>query len=250
VPTRIYGVASGKGGVGKSSLTVNLAVALAQSGQRVGVLDADVWGYSVPQLFGVRERPLAVKGMMLPVPSHGVRLMSIGFFVDDAEPVVWRGPMLQKALEQFLDDVHWGRLDVLLIDLPPGTGDVPLTILELLPTASLLVVTTPQKAAEQVAARVGRMALDARMPLAGVVENMTGPTFGVGGGTRLAESLGAPLLGQIPMDERMSRAGDDGTPLLVCDPEAAASGAIRKLACALPAVRPSLVGKSLPLFVG
>ena len=173
---------------------MNLAVALARSGQGVGVLDADVWGYSVPQLFGVRERPVAVKGMMLPVTAHDVRLMSIGFFVEDGEPVVWRGPMLQKAIEQFLDDVYWGSLDVLLIDLPPGTGDVPLTILELLPTAALLVVTTPQKAAEQVAARAGRMALDARMPLAGVVENMTGGAFGVGGGARLAEQLGTPLL--------------------------------------------------------
>jgi len=249
-PTRVYGVASGKGGVGKSSLTVNLAVALARSGQRVGVLDADVWGYSVPQLFGVRERPVAVKGMMLPVRAHDVRLMSIGFFVEDAEPVVWRGPMLQKALEQFLDDVYWGSLDVLLIDLPPGTGDVALTILELLPTAALLVVTTPQKAAEQVAARVGRMALDARMPLAGVLENMTGGAFGVGGGARLAEQLGTPLLGQVPMDEALSRAGDDGVPLLVSDPEAPASTEIRKVAEALPVVRSSLVGKSLPLFVG
>jgi ATP-binding protein involved in chromosome partitioning len=248
-PTRVFGIASGKGGVGKSSLAANLAVALARSGQKVGVLDADVWGYSVPQLFGVRERPVAVKGMMLPVRAHDVHLMSIGFLVEDGVPVVWRGPMLRKALEQFLDDVYWGTLDVLLIDLPPGTGDVPLTILELLPTASLLVVTTPQKAAEQVAARVGRMALDARMPLAGVVENMTGPPFGSGGGQRLARQLGTPLLGQVPMDPRMSLAGDDAVPLLVSDPASPAGLQIREVAQALPAGRASLVGRSLPVFV-
>lgn len=247
--TRVYAVGSGKGGVGKSSLTANLAVALAQSGQRVGLLDADVWGYSVPQLFGVRQAPVALKGIMLPVLTHGVRLMSIGFFVPEDEPVVWRGPMLQKALEQFLDDVYWGDLDVLLIDLPPGTGDVPLTILELLPEASLLVVTTPQRAAEQVAARVGRMALDVRMPLAGVVENMAGSTFGAGGGARLATTLGTRLLAQVPMDQELCQAGEIGVPLLVGNPNATAASPIRELAAAMPVLRPSLVGKSLPLFV-
>ena len=247
---RVYAVASGKGGVGKSSVTANLAVALARSGQRVGVLDADVWGYSVPQLFGVRQQPVAVKGVMLPVQVHGVRLMSIGFFVDEEQPVVWRGPMLHKALEQFLDDVCWGDLDVLLVDLPPGTGDVPLTVLELLPDASLVVVTTPQRAAEQVAARVGRMALDARMPVAGVVENMVGGGFGSGGGDRLAETLGAPVLGRVPLDERLCRAGDDGVPLLLSDPQAPAAHALDGIAAALPVVRRSLVGRSLPLFVG
>lgn len=247
--TRVYAVGSGKGGVGKSSLTANLAVALAQSGQRVGLLDADVWGYSVPQLFGVRESPVAMKGLMLPVRTHGVELMSIGFFVPEDEPVVWRGPMLQKALEQFLDDVYWGDLDVLLIDLPPGTGDVPLTILELLPAASLLVVTTPQRAAEQVAARVGRMALDVRMPLAGVVENMSGSTFGAGGGARLASTLDTQLLAQVPMDEELCQAGEAGIPLLVGNPDAVAARTIRELAGALPVLRPSLLGKSLPLFV-
>lgn len=249
-PTRVYAVGSGKGGVGKSALTANLAVALARSGQRVGVLDADVWGYSVPQLFGVREAPVALKGLMLPVSAHGVRLMSVGFFVDDQEPIVWRGPMLRKALEQFLDDVYWGELDALLVDLPPGTGDVPMTLLELLPDASLLVVTTPQRAAEQVAARVGRMALDARMPVAGVIENMTGAAFGSGGGVRLAEMLGAPLLGQVPLDESLCEAGDAGVPQLAVNPEAPSAVRIRAVADALPAVRPSLVGKALPLFVG
>jgi ATP-binding protein involved in chromosome partitioning len=248
-PTKVYAIASGKGGVGKSSLTANIAVALVRSGQRVGVLDADVWGYSIPQLFGIREQPLAVKGVMLPVEAHGVRLMSIGFFADDEQPVVWRGPMLQKALEQFLDDVCWGDLDVLLVDLPPGTGDVPLTVLELLPDAAMLVVTTPQRAAEQVASRVGRMALDARMPVAGVVENMSGAGFGAGGGDRLAQTLGAPLLGRVPMDERMCRAGDLGVPLLVGAPDAPSTRAVGAVAAALPAVRRTLVGRPLPLFV-
>jgi ATP-binding protein involved in chromosome partitioning len=247
--TRVYAVGSGKGGVGKSSLTANLAVALAESGQRVGLLDADVWGYSAPQLFGVREAPIAVKGVMLPIPAHGVQVMSIGFFVREEEPVVWRGPMLQKALEQLLDDVYWGTLDVLLIDLPPGTGDVPLTILELLPDAALLVVTTPQTAAEQVAARVGRMALDSRMPIAGVIENMSGGPFGAGGGARLASTLGTSLLGQVPMDQQLCEAGDCGVPLVLSRPDTPAAIEIRRLAHALPVLRPSLVGKALPLFV-
>jgi ATP-binding protein involved in chromosome partitioning len=248
-PTKVYAIASGKGGVGKSTLTANLAVALAQDGQRVGVLDADVWGYSVPQLFGIREHPVAIKGLMLPVESHGVRLMSIGFFVSEDEPVVWRGPMLHKALEQLLDDVFWGSLDVLLVDLPPGTGDVPLTVLELLPDANLVVVTTPQRAAEVVAARVGKMAAEAGMPVVGVVENMVGAAFGVGGGARLAGSLGIPLLAQVPVDEALSRAGDDGVPLVVADPENPTARLLAQVSANLPAVRRSLVGRSLPLSV-
>jgi ATP-binding protein involved in chromosome partitioning len=258
--TAMYAVGSGKGGVGKSTLTANLAVALADQGKRVGVLDADVWGYSMPQMFGVREAPVAVKGIMLPVRAHGVSLMSIGFFVDDDEPVVWRGPMLQKALEQFLDDVFWGDLDVLLVDLPPGTGDVTLSVVELLPDAAMVVTTTPQVAAEQVAARVGRMARDARMPVAGVVENMAGTVcahcgetssaFGAGGGHRLAATLDAPLLGQVPLDPRLCTAGDLGTPLVRADPCSTSAQALVDLAGRLPAVRPSVVGRSLPLFVG
>jgi ATP-binding protein involved in chromosome partitioning len=247
--TRIIAVGSGKGGVGKSSVTANLAVALADTGRRVGVLDADVWGYSMPQLFGADQPPVAVSGMMLPVPAHGVRLMSMGFFVSDDEPVVWRGPMLQKALEQFLGDVYWGALDVLLVDLPPGTGDVPLSVMQLLPGASLLVVTTPQHAAVQVAARTGRMALDNRMPLAGVVENMSGGVFGSGGGRRLATALGTPLLGSVPLDERLRASGDAGRPALHDAPDAPAMRAIRQVAEALPDLRPSLVGRQLPLFV-
>ncbi|HET8559522.1 MAG TPA: Mrp/NBP35 family ATP-binding protein [Marmoricola sp.] len=258
-PTRVYAVASGKGGVGKSTLTANLAVALAQQGQRVGVLDADVWGYSVPQLFGVRRAPVALKGVMLPVEAHGVALMSVGFFVDEQEPVVWRGPMLHKAIEQFLADVHWGELDTLLVDLPPGTGDVTITLLELLPDAQLLAVTTPQPAARTVAARVGRMARNARMPVAGVIENMSTldcPTcgastalFGSGGGAELATEIHAPLLGQVPLDLPLRSSGDSGVPAVVAAPTAASTLEIRRIAAGLPVVRRSLVGRPLPLSV-
>lgn len=247
--TAVYAVASGKGGVGKSTVTANLAVALASAGKRVGVLDADVWGYSVPQLFGVRERPVALKGLMLPPQAHGVALMSVGFLVADDEPVVWRGPMLHKAIEQFLGDVHWGALDVLLIDLPPGTGDVTLTLLELLPDAQLLAVTTPQVAAASVATRVGRMARDARMPVAGVVENMSGGLFGEGGGARLAARIDAPLLGQVPLDLPLRTAGDLGVPAVLAAPDAPSSVELRRIAADLPVVRRSLVGRSLPLSV-
>jgi ATP-binding protein involved in chromosome partitioning len=257
--TQVYAIASGKGGVGKSTLTANLAVALARRGKRVGILDADVWGYSIPQLFGVRRPPVALKGMMLPVEAHGVALMSVGFFVDDNEPVVWRGPMLHKAIEQFLGDVHWGELDTLLIDLPPGTGDVTMSLLELVPDAALLAVTTPQPAAQTVAERVGRMARNARMPVAGVVENMSTlvcsschestPLFGSGGGSRLAEAIAAPLLGQVPLDVALREAGDVGVPAAVSDPGAASVQAIEAVAEALPVVRRSLVGRSLPLSV-
>ena len=257
--TNVYAVASGKGGVGKSSVTANLAVALAQQGQRVGVLDADVWGYSIPHLFGVRRSPVALKGVMLPVEAHGVALMSVGFFVEEEEPVVWRGPMLHKALEQFLTDVHWGELDTLLLDLPPGTGDVTLTLLDLIPDAQLLAVTTPQLAAQTVAARVGRMARDARMPIAGVVENMSAlvcpscaehtPIFGEGGGARLAETIDAPLLGQIPLDLPLRTSGDLGVPAMVAAPTAASVMEIRRIASELPVVRRSLVGRALPLSV-
>ena len=257
--TQVYAVASGKGGVGKSTITTNLAVALAQQGKQVGVLDADVWGYSVPQLFGVRQAPVALKGLMLPVQAHGVSLMSVGFLVAEGEPVVWRGPMLHKAIEQFLGDVHWGDLDVLLIDLPPGTGDVTLTLLDLLPDAQLLAVTTPQLAAQTVAARVGRMARDARMPVAGVIENMSTlvcaacssetALFGEGGGARLAESIGTTLLGQVPLDLELRTAGDRGEPAVLAAPAAASVLELGRIAAHLPVVRRSLVGRSLPLTV-
>lgn len=257
--TRVYAVASGKGGVGKSTVAANLAVALARSGQRVGLLDADVWGYSVPQLFGVRRNPVAVKGLMLPIEVHDVRLMSVGFFVDDGQPVVWRGPMLHKALEQFLSDVYWGELDVLLLDLPPGTGDITLSLLELAPQAALLAVTTPQPAAQAVASRVGRMARDMDMPIAGVVENMSElvcggcgehtALFGSGGGQRLAAELGVDLLGQIPLDAALRTAGDAGCPVVAADPSTPSAVALASIAARLPTVRRSLARVPLPLTV-
>ena len=259
VAPRIYAVASGKGGVGKSSVTANVAVALADEGLRVGLLDADVWGFSVPHLFGTRRAPVALSGLMLPVEAHGVRLMSTGFFLDADQPVMWRGPMLHKALQQFLHDVHWGELDVLLLDLPPGTGDVTLSLLELVPTAALLAVTTPQPAARTVASRVAAMAADARMPIAGVVENMSVATcaacgqgtalFGTGGGAELAEAAGVPLLAQVPLDIALRQAGDAGTPVVRRDPQAPSSRTLRALAAGLPTPRRSLVGRQLPLTV-
>jgi ATP-binding protein involved in chromosome partitioning len=257
--TQVYAVASGKGGVGKSTVTANLAVALAEQGKRVGILDADVWGYSIPHLFGVRRAPVALKGLMLPVEAHGVSLMSVGFFVTDEEPVVWRGPMLHKALEQFLTDVHWGELDVLLIDLPPGTGDITMSLLELVPDAALIAVTTPQPAAQTVAERVGRMARNARMPVAGVVENMSAlvcgscnestALFGSGGGDRLAQSIAAPLLGRVPLDIELREAGDAGVPAMISTPQSHSVQELWRIAAALPVVRRSLVGRSLPLSV-
>jgi ATP-binding protein involved in chromosome partitioning len=257
--TKVYAVASGKGGVGKSTVTANLAVALAQQGKRVGVLDADVWGYSIPHLFGVRRAPIAIKGLMLPVEAHGVSLMSVGFFVTDDEPVVWRGPMLHKALEQFLGDVHWGELDVLLIDLPPGTGDITMSLLELVPDAALIAVTTPQPAAQTVAERVGRMARNARMPVAGVVENMSAlvcdtchastDLFGAGGGERLATAIDAPLLGRVPLDLPLREAGDVGAPVVVRTPGSPSAQELTQIAASLPVVRRSLVGRPLPLAV-
>ena len=257
--TQVYAVASGKGGVGKSTVTANLAVALAEHGKRVGILDADVWGYSIPHQFGVRRAPVALKGLMLPVEAHGVSLMSVGFFVTDEEPVVWRGPMLHKALSQFLTDVHWGELDVLLIDLPPGTGDITMSLLELVPDAALIAVTTPQPAAQTVAERVGRMARNARMPVAGVVENMSAlvcgschestALFGSGGGDRLAESIDAPLLGRVPLDIELREAGDVGVPAVISAPHSHSVQELRRIAAALPVVRRSLVGRSLPLSV-
>ncbi|MQA10840.1 MAG: P-loop NTPase [Pseudonocardiaceae bacterium] len=256
---RVYAVASGKGGVGKSSVTANLAVAMALDGLRVGVLDADVWGYSIPRLFGVRRSPVAMHGVMLPVRAHGVALMSVGFLVPDEEPVVWRGPMLHKAIEQFVGDVHWDGLDVLLLDLPPGTGDVTLSVLELLPDAALLVVTTPQPMATSVASRVGKMARDSQMPVAGVVENMSAALcahcgeesalFGSGGGEELAARLEAPLLGAVPLDVALREAGDAGVPAVLRAPASRSAAELRRIAGGLPRVQRGLAGRSLPLAV-
>ncbi|RDH77320.1 DUF59 domain-containing protein [Mycolicibacterium moriokaense] len=253
--TDVYAVASGKGGVGKSSVAANLAASLAREGKRVGLLDADVWGYSVPQLFGVRRSPIAMYQTMFPVQAHGVALMSLGFLVDDEEPIVWRGPMLHKALTQFVHEVHWGPLDVLLLDLPPGTGDVTLSVLELLPEASLLVVTTPQQTARAVASRVGVMARDVGMPVAGVVENMSelicphceghSALFGAGGGERLAGELGAPLLGQVPLDIALREACDAGEPVVARAPESPSARALSGVAAALRPARRPLIGRAL-----
>ncbi len=257
--TQIYAVASGKGGVGKSTVAANLAAALAASGKRVGLLDADVWGYSIPHLFGVRRSPVVLGELMLPVPAHGVSLMSIGFFVDEEQPVVWRGPMMHKAMEQFISDTYWGDLDALFVDLPPGTGDATLSLLELLPTATLLAVTTPQETARMVATRVARMAAEIGRPVAGVIENMSAAecaechshtaVFGTGGGARLAAEAGAPLLGQIPLDIALRDAADRGTPVVVEAPDASSARVLSRIAASLPRSRRSIAGRPLPLAV-
>ena len=212
--TRVIAVASGKGGVGKSSLTVNLAAAFAQLGREVGVLDADVYGHSIPHMLGIRQKPVLVDRLMIPPVKHDLKLMSIGFFLDDNQPVMWRGPMLHKALEQFLCDVHWGELDVLVVDMPPGTGDVSISLGQLLPRAEAVVVTTPQPLAQEVAVRAAEMAQKTGMQLLGVIENMTSEVFGYGGGERLAAQLGVPLLGTVPLDVRVRESGDGGEPLV------------------------------------
>ena len=260
--TRVYAVASGKGGVGKSSVTVNLAAALAKRGLSVGVIDADIYGHSVPRMLGAADRPTQVEDMIMPPQAHGVKVISIGMFTSGNAAVVWRGPMLHRALQQFLADVYWGDLDVLLLDLPPGTGDVAISLAQLLPNAEILVVTTPQMAAAEVAERAGAIALQTHQRLIGVVENMSWlelpngdrmEIFGAGGGATVAESLtrviGAqvPLLGQIPLDTRVREAGDDGTPIVLADPDAPAAAALSAIADRLAVRRESLVGKPLGL---
>ncbi len=260
--TRVYGVASGKGGVGKSSVTVNLAAALAARGFAVGVVDADIYGHSIPRMLGVSERPTQVEDMIMPPEAHGVRVISIGMFTQGNAAVVWRGPMLHRALQQFLADVYWGDLDVLLLDLPPGTGDVAISLAQLLPSAEILVVTTPQTAAAEVAERAGAISLQTHQRLVGVVENMSWlelpsgermEIFGAGGGQTVADSLtrltggSVPLLGQIPLDMRVRESGDAGTPLVLADPGAPAAAALRAVADRLAVRRESLVGRPLGL---
>ena len=247
--TRVVALASGKGGVGKSTLTANLAVALAAGGAEVGVVDADIYGYSIPRMLGVSRRPVVVDRMIVPPVNHGVKIMSIGFFLDTEQAVLWRGPMLHRALEQFLTDVHWGELDYLLVDMPPGTGDVSISLGQLLPAPDLVLVTTPQPAAQRVAARAAEVAQKTGMHVAGVVENMsylscpccgerTHP-FGRGGGEALAQELGTPLLAQVPLDEPLRTGADEGEPLAAADPAAPSSQAVAALAAALPgALRP------------
>jgi ATP-binding protein involved in chromosome partitioning len=235
--TRVLAVASGKGGVGKSSLTVNLAAAFSVLGHRTGVLDADVYGHSIPHMLGVAQKPVLVDEMIVPPVKNGLKLMSIGFFLDDNAPVMWRGPMLHRALEQFLSDVHWGDLDLLLVDMPPGTGDVSISLGQLLPRAEAVIVTTPQPLAQEVAARAAVMAQKTNMRLIGVIENMTSEVFGTGGGERLAAEIGVPLLGRVPLDARLRECGDDGEPLVWAEPESETSREIVRIAEAIHAGR-------------
>ena len=260
--TRVYAVASGKGGVGKSSVTVNLAAALAARGLAVGLLDADIYGHSIPRMMGTTDRPTQVESMILPPVAHEVKVISIAQFTQGNTPVVWRGPMLHRALQQFLADVYWGDLDVLLLDLPPGTGDVAISVAQLLPGAEIIVVTTPQAAAAEVAERAGAIALQTRQRIVGVVENMSGlllpdgttmQIFGEGGGEQVAERLtravGAdvPLLGKVPLDPALVSAGDSGVPLVLSAPDSAAGSALRGIADKLTARRRGLAGMSLGL---
>lgn len=258
--TRVIGVASGKGGVGKSSLTVNLACAMAADGLRVGIIDADVHGFSVPGLMGITQAPTRVDEMILPPVAYGVKVISIGMFVDGNQPVVWRGPMLHRALEQFLTDVHFGDLDVLLLDLPPGTGDIAISVSQLLPGSELLVVTTPQSAAAEVAERAGAIATTTGQKVAGVVENMSWlelpdgtrmEPFGSGGGQLLAERLSAglgaevPLLGSVPLEPQLREGGDSGHPLVLSASDSAAAQEIRRIAHQLTRRPRGLAGLNL-----
>jgi ATP-binding protein involved in chromosome partitioning len=258
--TRVYAVASGKGGVGKSSVTVNLAAALAKRGLSVGVIDADIYGHSVPRMLGVAGRPTRVEDMIMPPQSHGVKVISIGMFTAGNAAVVWRGPMLHRALQQFLADVYWGDLDVLLLDLPPGTGDVAISLAQLLPNAEILIVTTPQTAAAEVAERAGAIALQTHQRLVGVVENMSWlelpdgsrqEIFGSGGGRHVAESLSrsigadVPLLGQVPLDTTVREGGDRGVPVVLGDPDSPAATALRGIARGLAQRGRGLAGRKL-----
>lgn len=244
--TKVFAVASGKGGVGKSSVTVNLAAAMADLGHKVGVVDADIYGHSVPRMLGVSDLPTKVEDMILPPSAHGIKVISVGMFTRGNQPVVWRGPMLHRALQQFLADVFWGDLDILLMDLPPGTGDIAISVAQLLPGAEILVVTTPQQAAAEVAERAGAISAQTHQRVAGVIENMSyfvapGSTertylFGEGGGQTVSEgltkALGAqvPLLGQVPLDVRLREGGDEGRPLVLTDPDSEAAQVLRGVA--------------------
>lgn len=234
-PTQVIAVGSGKGGVGKSTTTVNLAASLSKLGHSVGLLDADVWGFSIPRMLGIYERPTVVEDMIMPPEMFGVKVVSIGLFTNEDNPVVWRGPMLHKALQQFLTDVHWDEPDYLLVDLPPGTGDVSISIAQFLPGASMVIVTTPQAVAEKVAQRAGFMADKTGLSVTGVVENMSFfrgddgkryDIFGSGGGKTLAETLGVPLLGEIPIDPELRRLADAGSPIVLQAPDSEVAQAL------------------------
>ncbi len=237
--TRVLAIASGKGGVGKSSVTTNLAVALAQRGKRVAAIDADVWGFSMPRMLGIDRPPTVIDDVIVPPDANGVTLISMGFFAREDQPVVWRGPMLHKALEQFLTDVHWGEPEYLIVDMPPGTGDIALSMAQFLPRAEVLVVTTPQPAAQKVAQRAAYMARKVNLQVTGVIENMSWfrcehgtkyQVFGEGGGQELADQLDVPLLGQVPLVEELREGGDDGNPIVVAHPEDEAAQAFFSIA--------------------
>ena len=260
--TKVFAVASGKGGVGKSSVTVNLAAAMAARGLSVGVVDADIYGHSIPRMLGATGKPTQVDSMIMPPSAHGVRVISIGMFTPGNTPVVWRGPMLHRALQQFLADVYWGDLDVLLMDLPPGTGDIAISVAQLVPSAEILVVTTPQAAAAEVAERAGTIALQTHQRIAGVVENMSWlelpdggrmEVFGSGGGAAVAEALtravgsDVPLLGQVPIDTALREGADTGMPLVLSHPGSAAAVVLRDVAERLSGKPRGLAGMSLSL---
>ncbi|MDO5661914.1 MAG: P-loop NTPase [Brachybacterium sp.] len=262
--TRIIAVSSGKGGVGKSSITANLAAAMAADGLRVGVLDADIHGFSIPGMFGITDQPTKVGDLLMPPEGHGVKVMSIGVFVPSGQAVVWRGPKMHRAIEQFASDVYWGDLDVLLLDLPPGTGDVAISVAQILPTAEMLVVTTPQPSASTVAERVGSLASATGQDVIGVVENMSwmdlpdgsrSEVFGAGGGQRVAATLAGnvkhpvPVLGQVPLEPRLREGADDGTPVVLSAPESPAAEALREIARGLANRPRGLAGKKLHLSV-
>jgi len=248
--TRVIGVSSGKGGVGKSTVTVNLAVALAQAGHQVGLLDADVYGFSVPKMLGTDHDPVILGDIVLPTRAHGVRCLSMGYFVPDDQPVIWRGPMLHKAVQQFLTDAYWGEPDFVLVDMPPGTGDVALTLAEVMPRAEIVVVTTPQAAAQRVAQRSAFAARRLKLSVRGVIENMSWFTgddgtryelFGAGGGATLAKDLGVPLLGQVPLVNAVRLGGDEGRPVVADDPESETAQAFRSIAQKLAGLGPARV---------
>jgi ATP-binding protein involved in chromosome partitioning len=248
--TRIIGVSSGKGGVGKSSVTVNLAVALARMGHDVGILDADVYGFSVPKMLGVTADPLIIGDLVIPPTANGVRCLSMGFFVPDDTPVIWRGPMLHKALEQFLVDAYWGEPDFLLIDMPPGTGDVTLSLGQYLTKTEVFVVTTPQPAAQRVAQRSAYAARKLKLSVRGVIENMSWFTgddgaryelFGAGGGQQLAEELGVPLLAQVPLVPTLRQGGDEGIPVVVAEPDGEVAAVFNQLATTIAGLGPARV---------
>ncbi|HWE68785.1 MAG TPA: Mrp/NBP35 family ATP-binding protein, partial [Acidimicrobiales bacterium] len=248
--TRVIGVSSGKGGVGKSSVTVNLAVSLARAGYDVGILDADVYGFSVPKMLGVTEDPLIIGDLVVPATANGVRCLSMGFFVPDDTPVIWRGPMLHKALEQFLVDAYWGEPDFLLVDMPPGTGDVTLSLGQYLTKTEVFVVTTPQPAAQRVAQRSAYAARKLKLSVRGVIENMSWFTgdegtryelFGSGGGAQLSSELGVPLLAQVPLVPALREGGDIGIPVAVADPDGEAAAVFAALATAIAEMGPARV---------